>query len=134
MLTQSNLRNLFQTIAIIFVVSACVSGPFKINQSGKPADVVDDRPQRPVRQATYQVLVIPSGAVETSYISDKTSTIGGFISTLDLAQTNTYLAVGEDGSPYRVRIYEYIASVNSLSLKNTIFLNFITYILTKRIG
>ena len=82
MLTQSNLRNLFLTIAFSFLVSACVSGPFKINQSGKPAEVADDRPQRPVRQATYQVLVIPSGAIETSYISDKTSTIGGFLGSM----------------------------------------------------
>lgn len=72
----------FQTIALCVLVSGCVSGPFKINQSGKTADVVDDRPQQPTRKAAYQVLIIPSGAVETTYISDKTSTIGGFIGSM----------------------------------------------------
>lgn len=37
------------------------------NQSGRPIT---------------RVLIIPSGAVETAYISDKTSTIGGFIGSM----------------------------------------------------
>ncbi len=63
-------------------LSGCVSEPFKINQSGKSADVVDGSPPEPVRQAPYQVLIIPSGAVKTTYISDKTSTIGGFLGSM----------------------------------------------------
>lgn len=69
-------------VVLSILVTGCVSGPFKINQSGKVAQVVDDRPQKPVKQATYQLLIIPSGAVETAYISDKTSTIGGLIGSM----------------------------------------------------
>ena len=70
------------SIALCLTVSACVSGPFKINQSGKSADVVDASAAEPVRQVPYQVLIIPSGAVKTSYISDKTSSIGGFLGSM----------------------------------------------------
>lgn len=70
------------TTAICIIGTGCVSGPFKINQSGKAAEVVDDGPQKPIRQAGYQVLIVPSGAIEATYISDKTSTIGGFIGSM----------------------------------------------------
>ena len=81
MLSTAPARRLL-ALALCILVTGCVSGPFKINQSGKAAQVVDDRPQKPVRPANYQVLIIPSGAVETAYISDKTSTIGGFIGSM----------------------------------------------------
>lgn len=68
------------------MLSACASGPFKINQSGKSADVVDSRPQAAINQALkparYQVLIIPSGAVKTTYVSDKTSTVGGYLGSM----------------------------------------------------
>jgi outer membrane lipoprotein SlyB len=67
---------------IILSLSGCVSGPFKINQSGKSADVVDESATPPTRQVPYQVLIIPSGAVKTSYISDKTSSLGGFLGSM----------------------------------------------------
>ena len=70
------------SVALCLILSGCVSGPFKINQSGKVADVVDESAPEPVRQTPYQVLIIPSGAVKTSYISDKTSTIGGFLGSM----------------------------------------------------
>ncbi|WVH09685.1 MAG: hypothetical protein EoVTN8_1135 [Fluviibacter phosphoraccumulans EoVTN8] len=79
---KSIILNALIGLTLCTTLSACVSGPFKINQSGKAADVVDGTATEPVRQAPYQVLIIPSGAVKTSYISDKTSTIGGFLGSL----------------------------------------------------
>lgn len=73
---------LLTSIAIGISLTACVSGPLKMNQSGKSADVVDSRPQQAIRQLSYQILIIPSGAVETSYISDKSSTIGGVLGSM----------------------------------------------------
>ena len=70
------------SVILSILITGCVSGPFKINQSGKAAQVVDDRPQQTVKPTNYQVLIIPSGAVETAYISDKTSTIGGVIGSM----------------------------------------------------
>lgn len=82
MTSKSTSTHTLLAFALCFSLSGCVSGPFKINQSGKSADVVDENATRPVRQAAYQVLIIPSGAVKTSYISDKTSTIGGFLGSM----------------------------------------------------
>ena len=79
---KTTLSTLLLTLVMSLLLSACVSGPFKINQSGHSADVVDTRPQQAVRPVSYQVLIIPSGAIKTSYISDKTSTIGGFIGSM----------------------------------------------------
>ena len=70
------------SLLVSLMLTACVSGPFKINQSGKSADVVDARPQQAIKPASYQVLIIPSGAVKTSYVSDKTSTVGGFLGSI----------------------------------------------------
>ncbi len=68
--------------ALVLALSGCMSGPLKINQSGKSAEVVDESAAQPIQQLPYQVLIIPSGAVKTSYISDKTSTIGGFLGSM----------------------------------------------------
>ena len=79
---KSTYLNALHAIALCSILSGCVSGPFKINQSGKAADVIDENAAQPIRQVPYQVLIIPSGAVKTSYISDKTSTIGGFLGSM----------------------------------------------------
>lgn len=80
------LPTLPQALFISFMLTACVSGPFKVNQSGKSAEVVDSRPlpvaNQTTKPASYQVLIIPSGAIKTSYISDKTSTVGGFLGSM----------------------------------------------------
>lgn len=80
--TRFNRSTLLVILGASLLATACVSGPFKINQSGKPAEVVDTRPPQDVRKVSYQVLIIPSGAIKTSYISDKTSTVGGFIGSM----------------------------------------------------
>ena len=72
----------FLVFALGSCLYGCASGPFKINQSGKSAEVVDESAAQPIRQRSYQVLIIPSGAVQTTYISDKTSTIGGFLGSM----------------------------------------------------
>ena len=79
---KSTSLNALLTVALCSILSGCVSGPFKINQSGQSADVIDETTAQPIRQLPYQVLIIPSGAVKTSYISDKTSTIGGFLGSI----------------------------------------------------
>lgn len=68
--------------ALCILAVGCTSGPFKINQSGNIAEVIDDRPQHPVKQAAFRVLIIPSGAVQTTYLSDKTSALGGIVGSM----------------------------------------------------
>lgn len=79
--SNAQLRTGFPVI-LALLVSACVSGPLKINQSGKAAEVIDDRAPAPIKKLSYQVLIIPSGGIQTSYISDKTSTVGGFLGSM----------------------------------------------------
>jgi len=64
------------------LLCACTSGPFKINQSGHVAEVVDERPKTATRKTGFQVLIIPSGAVSTSVISDKASSAGGILGSM----------------------------------------------------
>ena len=61
---------------LLLCLTACTSGPLKINQSGQVADVVDTAPRSAPKKTTFRVLIIPSGAITTSVISDKTSTAG----------------------------------------------------------
>ena len=86
MYTNLPLSRLWTPLLVSLMLTACVSGPFKINQSGKSAEVVDSRPLPAAKQtpqgSRYQVLIIPSGAVKTSYVSDKTSTVGGFLGSM----------------------------------------------------
>ncbi len=77
-----NYRSLLPILAIVILLSACSSGPFKWNQSQRPAAVQENDNLPKVRQSTYTVLIVPSGAVKTSYISDKTSTAGGFLGSM----------------------------------------------------
>lgn len=58
----------------------CTSGALKWNQSGTPpAAVTESGKTLTPRQSAFTVLIVPSGATKTAYISDKTSTIGGFL-------------------------------------------------------
>ena len=69
-------------LAIALLLSACSSGPLKWNQASQPAAVQDNTNLPKARQSSYTVLIVPSGAVKTSYISDKTSTVGGFLGSM----------------------------------------------------
>ncbi len=70
------------TTLLSLLLCACTSGPFKINQSGHAAEVVDERPRTVVHKTGFQVLIIPSGAVSTSVISDKAGTAGGILGSM----------------------------------------------------
>lgn len=61
---------------------ACTSGPFKWNQSGRPAAVVDNAHLPQPANASFTVLIVPSGAIRTQYISDRTSTAGGLLGSM----------------------------------------------------
>lgn len=63
-------------------LSACVSGPFKINQSGRVAEVLDSAPKPAPQKTHFTVMIIPSGAITASIISDKTGTAGGVLSSM----------------------------------------------------
>ena len=67
---------------LLLCLTACTSGPLKINQSGQVADVVDTAPRSAPKKGTFRVLIIPSGAITTSVISDKTSTAGGILGSM----------------------------------------------------
>ena len=68
---------------LLVCLTACTSGPLKINQSGHMAEVVDTRSlTAPSRKISYSVLVIPSGAVATSIVSDKAGTAGGILGSM----------------------------------------------------
>jgi hypothetical protein len=64
------------------LLAACTSGPLKINQSGQTAIVVDSVPTAPASKTGFKVLIIPSGAVSTSVISDKAGTAGGIVGSM----------------------------------------------------
>ena len=69
-------------LAIGLCLSACSSGPFKWNQSGQAA-AVQENPELPKTKASaFAVLIVPSGAIRTQYISDKTATAAGAVSSL----------------------------------------------------
>lgn len=67
---------------LLLCLTACTSGPLKINQSGQVADVVDTAPRSAPKKGTFRVLIIPSGAITTSVISDKASTAGGILGSM----------------------------------------------------
>lgn len=70
------------TFALGLSLSACSSGPLKWNQSSKPAAVVDNDAIPKPKQTTFTVLIVPSGAIKTNYISDRTSTAGGILGSM----------------------------------------------------
>lgn len=64
------------------LLTACSSGPFKWNQSGQSA-AVQDNPDLPKPKAVaYTVLIAPSGAIRTQYISDRTATAAGVVGSM----------------------------------------------------
>ena len=69
-------------MALAICLSACSSGPLKWNQSQQPAPVDDHANLAKPRASSYRVLIVPSGAIRTTYISDKTSTLGGVIGSM----------------------------------------------------
>lgn len=74
-------RSPFLALAIVIAIGGCSSGPLKWNQS-TPAAVVDNDALPKPRESKYSVLIVPSGAIKTRYISDKTSTAAGVIGTM----------------------------------------------------
>ena len=68
-------------LAIVITTCACSSGPFKWNQSA-PATVVENDTLPKPRESAFSVLIVPSGAINTRYISDKTSTLVGIVSSM----------------------------------------------------
>lgn len=69
-------------LAISIFLVACSSGPFKWNQSTQPA-AVQENPNLPQPKASaFTVLVVPSGAIRTQYISDKTATAAGVLGSM----------------------------------------------------
>ncbi len=69
-------------LAIGITLVACSSGPFKWNQSGRSA-VVQDNPDLPKpKAAAFTVLIAPSGAIRTQYISDRTATAAGLVGSM----------------------------------------------------
>lgn len=69
-------------LALAICLSACSSGPLKWNQSQQPAPVEDHANLPKPRVSAYRVLIVPSGAIRTTYISDKTSTLGGLLGSM----------------------------------------------------
>ena len=61
---------------------ACSSGPLKWNQTTQPAPVVDNNPVPQKKSSAFAVLIVPSGAIRTHYISDKASTAGGILGSM----------------------------------------------------
>ena len=69
-------------LAIGISLVACSSGPFKWNQSGRAA-AVQDHPDLPKpKVVAFTVLIAPSGAIRTQYISDKTSSAAGIVGSM----------------------------------------------------
>lgn len=68
-------------LAIVITLAGCSSGYFKWNQSS-PADVVENAAIPKPRESGFTVLIVPSGAIKTRYISDKTSTAAGVVGTM----------------------------------------------------
>ena len=73
---------LLLTLAMGLNLNACSSGPLKWNQANKPAAVVDNEAIPKPKQKVFTVLIVPSGAIKTNYISDKTSTAGGILGSM----------------------------------------------------
>lgn len=69
-------------LAIVISVIGCSSGPLKWNQTAAPVAVVDNAALPKPRPSSFTVLIIPSGAIQTRYISDKTSTAGGLLGSM----------------------------------------------------
>lgn len=69
-------------LAIGINLLACSSGPFKWNQSDQPAAVQDNTNLPKPTVSSFSVLVVPSGAIRTQYISDKTSTAAGVLGSM----------------------------------------------------
>jgi len=63
-------------------MSACTSGPLKINQSGQSAEVIDTSPTQGQPKTQFSVMIIPSGAITTRVISDKASMAGGILGSM----------------------------------------------------
>ena len=80
-MTNRRIRSLL-ALAIGISVVACSSGPFKWNQSGQPAPVQENPNLPKAKTSGFTVLIAPSGAIQTQYISDKTSTAAGVIGTM----------------------------------------------------
>ncbi|MBU3667682.1 MAG: hypothetical protein FGM53_03985 [Rhodocyclaceae bacterium] len=69
-------------ILLSLSLTACSSGPFKWNQSGQSA-AVQENPDLPKPKAVaYTVLIAPSGAIRTQYISDRTATAAGVVGSM----------------------------------------------------
>jgi hypothetical protein len=69
-------------LTLCSAISACTSGPLKINQSGKSAEVIEVSPKQALPKAQFSVVIIPSGAITTSVISDKASSAGGILGSM----------------------------------------------------
>ena len=78
---RTRLRSPLFMIAIGICLNACSSGPFKWNQA-QPASVQDNPLLPKARQSSFTVLIIPNGATNVNYISDKTSTAGGVLGSM----------------------------------------------------
>lgn len=73
---------LLLTLTMGLHLTACSSGPLKWNQANKPAPVVENEAIPKAKPATFSILIVPSGAIKTNYISDKTSTAGGVLGSM----------------------------------------------------
>lgn len=69
-------------ILLTVSLSACSSGPFKWNQSGQSVAVQENPDLPKPKTAAFTVLIAPSGAVRTQYISDRTATAAGAVGSM----------------------------------------------------
>ncbi len=81
-MTRKTTLTTFSLFVLCTSIGACTSGPLKINQSGQVADVVETSPRMPPPKTRFRVLVIPSGAISTSVVSDKAGTAGGILGSM----------------------------------------------------
>jgi len=83
-MTTPRTSRLVLAIGIFLTVSlsACSSGPFKWNQSGQPAPVQENPALPKTKVSAFTVLIAPSGAIRTQYISDKTSSAAGVVGSM----------------------------------------------------
>lgn len=70
------------SLAIGICLISCSSGPLKWNQTAQPAPVVGSEGIPRAKPASFKVLIVPSGAIRTNYISDKTATAGGVLGSM----------------------------------------------------
>ena len=75
-------RTLLPLLVVSLCLSACSSGPLKWNQSGQSAAVQDNTALPKPKASAFTVLIVPSGAIRTQYISDKTATAAGVVGSL----------------------------------------------------